>query len=123
MVIQNGALNITKSRADMEQTDVTIDTTGTVTFDKKLNLRGDLLAKLGAVPKDLKAADGRAKIPYEMRGTTENPDIDWEKTVAVIAKAYAKDEGKKILNEQVDKLKDKLIKDENVKKLFKGFKF
>jgi uncharacterized protein involved in outer membrane biogenesis len=123
MIIQNGLIDITKSRADMEDTGASVDTTGTIGFDKRLNLKGDIYAKINNIPKDLKASDGRARIPFEIHGMADAPDVNWQKTVGVVAKAYAKDEGKKVINQQVDKLKDKLLKDENVKKLFKGFKF
>ncbi len=121
--IQDEKLIIKRSRADMEETGASIEAAGMVGFDKRLSLEGNLFVKLKDVPKDIRAADGRAQIPFEISGKADAPEVDWQKTLRVVGKAYAKDEGRKIINKEIDKLKDKVLKDENIKKLFKGLKF
>lgn len=118
-LIQNGALNIQKALMDMEDAKTAIEANGQVDFDLNLKLAGGILAPIKDVPKDLKNRDGRARIPFEMRGKAKAPTVEWEKTIGPIAKAYAKDEGKKLLKQGAEKL----IKDENVKKLFDKIKF
>lgn len=120
-MIQNGALNIQKAMVDTMQSNTAIEASGSIDFDQNLKMKGNVLAPIKDVPKDLKAADGRGKIPFELLGTVTAPDVEWESTVRTIGKAYAKDEGKKLLNKGLEKAQDKLP--ENVKKLFKGLKF
>ena len=64
----------------------------------------------------LRAADGRAKLPFEAEGPLTSPNIKWDQTIKVLANAYLKDEGAKAVNQELKKLKDN-VKDENVKKL------
>jgi uncharacterized protein involved in outer membrane biogenesis len=119
--IQNAALNIQKALIDTMEANTAIEASGVVDFDQNMKMKGNVLAPIKDVPKDLKTADGRGKIPFELAGKATSPDVEWEKTVQVIAKAYAKDEGKKLLNKGVEKAKEQL--GDKVKDLFKGIKF
>lgn len=43
--------------------------------------------------------------------------------IEIVVRAYSKDEGKKIIKKEINKLKEKLMKDEKLKDLIKGIKF
>lgn len=119
--IQNAAINIQKALIDTMEANTAIEASGVVDFDQNMKMKGNILAPVKDVPKDLKTADGRGKIPFELSGKATAPEVEWEKTVQVIAKAYAKDEGKKLIEKGTEKLKEKA--GEKVKELFKGIKF
>ncbi len=119
--IQNSALNIQRALIDTMEANTAIEASGVVDFDQNMKMKGNVLAPIKDVPKDLKTADGRGKIPFELTGKATSPSVEWEKTVQVIAKAYAKDEGKKLINKGVEKAKEQL--GDKVKDLFKGIKF
>jgi hypothetical protein len=119
--IQNAAIHIQKALIDTVEANTAIDASGFVDFDQNMRIKGNVLAPVKDVPRDLKTADGRGKIPFELSGKATAPEVEWEKTVQVIAKAYAKDEGKKLLEKGTEKLKEKA--GDKVKELFKGIKF
>jgi hypothetical protein len=49
--------------------------------------------------------------------------VNWEKMIELVVHAYSKDEGKKIIKKEVEKLKEKLKRDERLRDLIKDIKF
>ncbi|MGE3973599.1 MAG: AsmA family protein [Bdellovibrionales bacterium] len=87
-----------------------------VGFDKNFYFKGFVYAPLQNPPMDIRGEDGRAKLPVEMTGKVNDPAMKWEATTSVVAQAYLKEEGSKVINKELKKLKEN-VKDEEVKKL------
>ncbi|MEQ1877901.1 MAG: hypothetical protein ABL958_14765, partial [Bdellovibrionia bacterium] len=118
--IKESKLFLESAEMDMEGSRTTLFPTGWVSFEKTLDISGQILAPIGAPPAELRAPDGRAKIPFpHMTGSVTGPNIDSEPTVKAVAQAYFKEEGAKTVNEELKKLKQN-VKDENVKKLLEN---
>jgi uncharacterized protein involved in outer membrane biogenesis len=115
--IANGRLNITNMIADMEGARTTLTGQGFVTFDMDLSLAGKVTTPGGGdIPNDLKSADGRLSIPYELGCKATAPCPKLEPTAKLVAGAYAKKMGgqavKKALQDSIhnDAVKDILNK-------------
>jgi hypothetical protein len=114
--IESISMNIPKNKAEAKAS-------GTIDAKNNLKINGNIILPLDNVPAELKISDGRASIPFEVLGSTEAPAMNWDKTITYVVHAYSKDEGKKIIKEQVNRLKEKLMKDEKIKDFIKGIKF
>ena len=120
---QNGITNIESLSMEIPESKTSATASGTIGAKNTLKLYGNIILPLDNVPSELRVADGRGKIPVEVLGTLDNPLINWEKTIELVVHAYTKDEGKKIIKKEVNKLKEKLMKDEKIRELIKGIKF
>lgn len=114
--ISQQVFHIRSLTGDMEESNVSITGDGHVDFNLNILLRGLLLAPLSNPPQELRAADGRAKIPYEIKGKASEPTLNWDLSTNAVAKAYLKGEGTKTINNEIKKLKEN-VKDERLKKL------
>jgi hypothetical protein len=123
MILENGITTIQSISMSIPKNKAEGRASGTIDAKNNLKINGTIILPLDNVPQELKGPDGRGNIPFEVVGTTENPTMNWEKTIQYVAHAYGKDEGKKIIKEQVNKLKEKLMKDEKIKEFIKGIKF
>lgn len=115
--IGGGRFNILNGIMEMEGANTSVTLNGFVAFTKDMLMKGDIVAPMGQVPKKMSTSDGRGKVPYEVKGTVDNPKVDWDKTLGPVATAFAQQEGEKLIKKEVDK-----IKNDAVKKLFKGIK-
>jgi hypothetical protein len=121
--LANGTTNIESLLMTMPKNKTEIKGSGFINPKNDLKINGNIILPLENVPAELKDADGRGDLPLEILGTLDNPQVNWEKTIQIVVRAYSKDEGKKIIKEQVNKLKEKLMKDEKIKDFIKGIKF
>lgn len=117
--IKESKLFIEKAELDMEGSRSTVFMSGWINFEKMLDLKGEVHAPLANPPPDLRAADGRAKLPFEAEGPMTGPNFKWDATVKAVANAYLKDEGAKLVTKELQKLKEN-VKDDNVKKLLEN---
>jgi uncharacterized protein involved in outer membrane biogenesis len=111
--IANQNIQLWSTIIDMKDTKATVIGGGDVGFNKQLKFKGFLIAPLGSPPPELKNSDGRAKIPFEVSGAVNSPNVNWNVTTDAVAKAYLKQEGGKAL----EKLIKDNIQDENIKKI------
>ncbi len=116
--IGGGRFNIQNGIMEMESANTMVTLNGFIAFTKDMNMRGEVVAPMGQVPKKMATSDGRGKIPYEIKGRVNDPKVDWDATLKPVAMAFAQQEGQKFLKKEVDKLKN-----DGIKKLFKGLKF
>lgn len=123
ILIQNGITNIQNIEMNVPTSKANIKATGTINTKNALKLGGNVVVPLDNVPADLRNSDGRGKIPFEVLGSIDNPRVNWEKMIELVVHAYSKDEGKKIIKKEVERLKEKLKKDERLKDLIKDIKF
>ncbi len=118
--IREGKIFLENAEADMEGSKTTLYPTGWVSFEKTLDIQGQILAPVQNPPADLRAGDGRAKIPFpHLTGSVTGPNADFDPTLKALAQAYVKDEGAKAVSQGLQKLKEN-VKDENVKKILEG---
>jgi uncharacterized protein involved in outer membrane biogenesis len=131
--IKDMSLFLTQLEMELKDSHTSLLGNGRVGFDKSFQFEGSVLAPLQSPPKSLRAQDGRAKLPIQMSGRVNGPDIKWEATTSAVANAYLQEEGAKAIESEFKKLKEN-IKDENLKKvldkvpenvgdLLKGIKF
>lgn len=111
--IANQNIQLFNTIIDMKDTKATVTGGGDVGFNKQLKFKGLLLAPLGSPPPELRNPDGRVRIPIEISGAVNSPNVNWSVTTDAVAKAYLKQEGQKALENLI---KDN-IKDENLKKI------
>lgn len=123
ILFDNGLTTIRSISMSVPQNKADLKAEGTINANNQVDIRGNFFLPLENVPGELRAADGRGRIPFEILGSVEHPQINWQKTIKLVANAYSKDEGKKIIRKEVDKLKEKLMKNEKIKELIKGIKF
>ncbi|MES2768358.1 MAG: hypothetical protein V4596_04365 [Bdellovibrionota bacterium] len=123
ILLQNGITNIQELFMDIPESKVEVRASGIINTKNALKIDGNFILPLDNVPGELRSSDGRGKIPFDVIGTIDNPKINWEKMIELVVHAYTKDEGKKIIKKEVNKLKEKLMKDEKIKELIKGIKF
>ncbi|MBX9767511.1 MAG: AsmA-like C-terminal region-containing protein, partial [Bdellovibrionales bacterium] len=121
--IAKGQLNLINVAMELAEGNTGLVVNGKVGFDKTMELSGKLMITASDVPKKLIGADGRAHLPFELRGPLMSPEVVWEKTLTPVATAYGEHEAKKVLGkaaeEGLQKLKEN-VKDENVKKLLEN---
>lgn len=123
VLVQNGITNIQEVFMNIPKSKAEVRAAGVINAKNAIKMDGSFIIPLDNVPGELKSADGRGKIPFEVIGTVDNPKVNWQKMVELVVHAYTKDEGKKIIKKEVNKLKEKLMKDEKIKELIKGIKF
>lgn len=123
ILIQNGITNVQNIEMNIPSSKANVKAAGTINAKNILKMNGNIVVPLDNVPADLRNSDGRGKIPFEIIGTLENPKVNWEKMIELVVHAYSKDEGKKIIKKEVEKLKEKLKKDERLRNLIKDIKF
>lgn len=123
ILIQNGITNILDLFMNIPKSKAEAKASGVINAKNAVSINGNLIFPLDNVPGELRSSDGRGKIPFEIIGTTDNPRVNWDKMLELAVHAYSKDEGKKIIKKEVNKLKEKLMKDEKLKELIKGIKF
>lgn len=123
ILFDNGLTTIRSISMSVPQNKADLKASGTIKANNQVDISGNFFLPLDNVPAELRAADGRGKIPFEVLGSIDQPQINWQKTIKLVANAYSKDEGKKIIRKEVDKLKEKLMKNEKIKELIKGIKF
>jgi len=116
--IGGGRFNILNLVADLEEANTGLTGQGYVDFDKNLSLAGKILTPASdpKMPSSLKAADGRAALPYEIGCLATSPCFKAEKTIGPIAQAYGKEELKKAASQGLQKLKEN-VKDERIQKV------
>jgi uncharacterized protein involved in outer membrane biogenesis len=89
--IANGKFNIINMIADMEGARTTVTGQGYVDFDMNLSLIGKLTTPAGNdVPSDIRSADGRLSLPYELGCKANAPCPKVDTTARPVATAYAK---------------------------------
>lgn len=120
--LRDSQLVITSADAELEEGRTGFQLAGNVGFDLNMKMNGHLLSPMSDVPKSLRASDGRGKIPFEMEGQAMSPNVKWEATVKPVASAFVEQEGKKVLEKGLDKLKEN-VKDQKIQDLIKGIKF
>lgn len=123
LLIQNGITNIQEVFMNIPESKAEVRAAGVINAKNALKIDGSFIIPLDNVPGELRSADGRGKIPFDVIGTVYNPKVNWQKMIELVVHAYTKDEGKKIIKKEVNKLKEKLMKDEKLKELIKGIKF
>jgi hypothetical protein len=123
IIFENGITEIRSFSMNVPQNKADLKAEGTIGSKNNLKLAGNFFLPLDNVPGELRAADGRGRIPFEIYGQIDNPQINWQKTIELVVHAYTKEEGKKIIKKEIKKLKEKLMKDEKIKELIKGIKF
>ncbi len=123
VLIQDGVTQIKNLEMNVPKSKLNVKGVGTISAKNYLKANGNLIVPLENIPADLRNFDGRAKIPFQVLGNISNPEINWKKLIEFVVHAYSKDEGKKIIKKEVEKLKDKLKKDERLKELIKDIKF
>lgn len=123
IIFENGVTNIRDVSMSVPQNKADLKAEGTIDSKNNLKIAGNFFLPLDNVPAELRAADGRGRIPFEVLGQIDNPRVNWQKTIELVVHAYTRDEGKRIIKKEVNKLKEKLMKDERIKELIKGIKF
>lgn len=121
--IENGITNIQFITMDIPESKADVKASGTISAASAVKINGNFILPLDNVPAELRASDGRGSIPFEVIGTVDAPRLNWEKMLELVVHAYSKDEGKKIIKKEVEKLKEKLMKNEKLKNLIKDIKF
>lgn len=123
LLIENQVTKIQSLTLNAPANKVMVRGSGTIDDKNHLKISTEALFPIENIPSELKNDDGRAKIPVDIVGTLVEPKVDWEKTLELVLHAYTKEEGKKIIKKELNKLKEKLLKDEKVKDFIKGLKF
>lgn len=121
--IGNGQLNLINVTMELSEGNTGLVVNGKVSFNKTMELTGKLMLTANDVPKKLIGPDGRAHIPFELRGPLMSPEVVWEKTLTPVATAYGEHEAKKALGKAAEQGLQKLkenIKDENIKKVLEN---
>ncbi len=122
IVTSDETIRVESINLNIPANEIAVNGSGTI-VKKQLKMTAQLLIPLNNIPSDLKASDGRAKIPLDIAGTTADPKVIWDRAIDLVVRAYTKDEGKEILKKEVKRLKEKLLKDEKVKDFIEGLKF
>jgi hypothetical protein len=121
--IGGGFLNLTNVEMELAEGNIGLAVSGKIGFDKTMELSGKLMVPSTDIPKKLTGSDGRAHIPFELRGALMSPEVQWEKTLTPIASAYGEHEAKKAIGKAAEQGLQKLkenVKDENVKKVLEN---
>jgi uncharacterized protein involved in outer membrane biogenesis len=116
--ISNGNFNIVNMIADMEGANTGLTGAGHVDFDMNMDLQGKILAPVPQPPPEIRNADGRAAVPYEISCLATAPCLKMDNTISVLAKAY----GKKALGDAAKKALEG-IDNPTVKDLLKKLPF
>jgi uncharacterized protein involved in outer membrane biogenesis len=111
--IANGRINIVNMLADMEGAKTTITGQGYVDFDQNLSLSGKITTPAGSdIPNDIRSADGRLSIPYELGCKANAPCPKMDNSIRLVATAYAKKFGGDAVKKAIqDNVKDPAVKD------------
>ncbi len=120
--IGGGKMNVVNAIMDMENSNTSLNMNGYVAFTKDMLMKGDIIAPVQNAPDDLRSKDGRGRIPFEVGGKVNSPQVNWGATLGPLTTAYAKQEGKKAVQKGVEDLK-KNIQNDDVKKLLNNIHF
>lgn len=79
VLVQNGITNIQEVFMNVPKSKADVRATGVINEKSALNMQGSFIIPLDNVPRELKSADGRGKIPFDIIGTVDNPKVNWER--------------------------------------------
>ena len=116
--LAKGIFVLHQFQIDLKEARTALMGQGTVNFDLLANLKASVIAPAGNVPKKLRYKDGRMQIPVDISGPIKEPKVDWDKTLKLVAGAYAEEAGARVIEAEKKKLGNKLEQD--AKKLLKG---
>ncbi|MBX9766601.1 MAG: AsmA-like C-terminal region-containing protein, partial [Bdellovibrionales bacterium] len=121
--IENGGITLINVAMELAEGNTGLVVNGRVNFDKTIAMTGILKFVGSDIPKRIQGSDGRANVPFELRGLMMSPEVLWEKTLTPLATAYAEQEAKKAVGKAAEQGLQKIkenIKDENLKKVLEN---